>query len=105
MNAYDDPSGLTREFNLNHPGRLNREPDADFNLNMFKHHTAYNPVSGYLNSFLVSREKQTVYIKSLGQRVVFDKWEPVFRELSKKFDHPEKSGKYRKQLQYGTICL
>ncbi len=38
---------------------------------MFEHHTTYNPVSGYLKSFLVSKEKQTVYIKSLGTAVLF----------------------------------
>ncbi len=88
MKAYDDPNGLTRKFNLNHLARLNRELEADFNLNSFEHHTAYNPVSGYLKSFLVSKEKQTVYIKSFRQAFIFDRWEPVFMELSRKFDFP-----------------
>ena len=86
MNAYDDPYGQTRKFNLNHLARLNRELEADFNLSGFEHHTTYNPLSGYLKSFLVSKEKQTVNIKSLGQRFVFNRWEPVFMELSRKFD-------------------
>lgn len=86
MKAYDDPYGRTREFNLNHLARLNRDLDADFNLSMFEHHTTYNPVSGYLKSFLVSKEQQVVNIKSLRQRFVFKKWEPVFMELSRKFD-------------------
>jgi L-histidine Nalpha-methyltransferase len=86
MKAYDDPYGLTRKFNLNHLARLNRELEADFNLSGFEHHTTYNPVSGYLKSFLVSKEQQTVNIKSLGKRFVFNRWEPVFMELSRKFD-------------------
>ncbi len=86
MKAYDDPYGQTRKFNLNHLARLNRELGADFNLSRFEHHTTYNPVSGYLKSFLVSKEQQTVNIKSLGQRFIFNRWEPVFMELSRKFD-------------------
>ncbi|MDF1559615.1 MAG: L-histidine N(alpha)-methyltransferase [Bacteroidales bacterium] len=88
MNAYDDPSGLTRKFNLNHLARLNRELEADFNLSKFEHHTTYNPVSGYLKSYLISGETQTVTIKSLGHRFVFNRWEPIFMELSRKFDLP-----------------
>jgi dimethylhistidine N-methyltransferase len=86
MKAYDDPYGNTRRFNLNHLARLNRELDADFDLGKFEHHTTYSPVSGFLKSYLVSTENQTVYIKSLGQRFVFTRWEPVFMELSRKFD-------------------
>lgn len=86
MKAYDDPYGLTRQFNLNHLARLNRDLGADFNLSGFEHHTTYSSVSGYLKSFLVSKEQQTVNIKSLGQKFVFRRWEPVFMELSRKFD-------------------
>ncbi len=86
LRAYDDPYGQTRKFNLNHLARLNRELEADFNLSGFEHHTTYNPVSGYLKSFLVSNKQQTVNIKSLGQQFVFNRWEPVFMELSRKFD-------------------
>lgn len=88
MNAYDDPYGQTRKFNLNHLARLNRELDADFNLSTFEHHTTYDPVSGYLKSFLVSKIQQTVYIKTAGQSIFFSRWEPVFMELSRKFDLP-----------------
>jgi len=88
MQAYDDPYGQTKKFNLNHLARLNRDLEADFNLSKFEHHTTYNPVSGYLKSYLVSKEQQTVYIKSLNQKFVFKRWEPVFMELSRKFDLP-----------------
>ncbi|HBH83749.1 MAG: hypothetical protein A2X05_06035 [Bacteroidetes bacterium GWE2_41_25] len=86
IKAYDDPYGQTRKFNLNHLARLNSELDADFNLTKFEHHTTYSPVSGYLKSYLVSKEHQTVNIRSLGQLFVFERWEPVFMELSRKFD-------------------
>lgn len=86
MKAYDDPYGLTRKFNLNHLLRLNRELQADFNISMFEHHTDYNPVSGELKSFLVSTVEQNIHIETIGETFSIGKWEPVFMELSRKFD-------------------
>jgi L-histidine Nalpha-methyltransferase len=86
MNAYDDRRGLTAKFNLNHLSRINRELDADFDLQMFEHFTEYNPVSGALNSYLISKAEQRVFVEALGQSFLFKKWEPVFMELSRKFE-------------------
>lgn len=87
MKAYDDPHGHTRRFNLNHLVRLNRELDANFDLDQFEQHTEYNPLTGEVKSFLVSKSEQTVYIADLGQSFQFRKWEPIFMELSRKFDY------------------
>lgn len=86
LRAYDDPYGLTRKFNLNHLLRLNRELQADFNTAMFEHHTEYNPVSGELKSFLVSKDEQETHIRAIGETFSFGRWEPLFMELSRKFD-------------------
>ncbi len=86
MNAYNDSHGITRNFNLNHLVRLNRELQADFNLQKFEHHTEYSPVTGMVKSFLVSTEEQEVYLRALEERFEFGKWEPIFMELSRKFD-------------------
>lgn len=86
MKAYDDPYGLTAKFNLNHMVRLNRELDADFDITLFEHHAEYNPFSGELRSWLVSVTDQTVHIGALGESFRFGRWEPVFMELSRKFD-------------------
>lgn len=89
MEAYNDPYGLTRKFNLNHLNRLNWELQADFDLKMFEHHTEYNPVTGNVKSFLVSKSEQTVFIGELEKIFRFRQWEPVFMELSRKFDIEE----------------
>ena len=34
-NAYDDPHGITRDFNLNLLARINRELGGDFQLDQF----------------------------------------------------------------------
>ena len=40
--AYDDASGVTAQFNLNVLARINREFDADFDLNRFAHSVTWN---------------------------------------------------------------
>ncbi|MBN1987734.1 MAG: L-histidine N(alpha)-methyltransferase [Prolixibacteraceae bacterium] len=86
MDAYNDPHGHTRRFNLNHLVRLNRELDADFNLQKFEQQTTYNPQSGEVKSFLISNGEQTVQIGALEKEFVFEKWEAVFMERSRKYD-------------------
>ncbi|MDA3818616.1 MAG: L-histidine N(alpha)-methyltransferase [Prolixibacteraceae bacterium] len=86
MKAYSDPHGHTRKFNLNHLIRLNRELDANFNLDQFEQHTEYNPLNGAVKSFLVSKREQIVHIGALEQSFHFKQWEPIFMELSRKFD-------------------
>ncbi len=94
--AYDDPGGLTRDFNLNHLSRINRELNADFDLNKFKHRPVYNAESGAMESYLISLEKQTVNVESLNKTFDFYKGEPIFMELSKKFDLEEIANLARK---------
>jgi L-histidine Nalpha-methyltransferase len=89
MKAYDDPHGITRRFNLNHLERLNRELQADFDLDNFEHFTQYDPCSGEVRSYLVSTGEQQVSISALGQNFCFRRWEPVFMELSRKFELEE----------------
>ncbi len=40
--AYDDAAGVTADFNLNILTRLNRDLDADFNLDAFAHRARWN---------------------------------------------------------------
>ncbi len=87
--AYSDPHGYTKKFNLNHLERLNRELGADFNPDNFEHHTEYNPMSGSVKSYLISIQEQIVHIKKLKKDIHFAAWEPIFMELSKKYN-PEK---------------
>ncbi|QIA08978.1 L-histidine N(alpha)-methyltransferase [Draconibacterium halophilum] len=84
--AYDDPHGHTRKFNLNLLHRLNNELGADFNIDKFEQHTEYDPASGEVKSYLISMEEQVVYIKALKEQYELKQWEPIFMELSRKFD-------------------
>ena len=86
LDAYHDPAGITEAFNKNLLVRINRELDADFNLDNFKHWETYNPESGTAKSYLVSKISQKVTINKLGLKVNFEAWESIHTEISQKYD-------------------
>ncbi|MEX2594015.1 MAG: L-histidine N(alpha)-methyltransferase [Anditalea sp.] len=95
LKAYNDSEGVTRDFNLNILSRINRELGGNFDTKRFKHWPVYNPASGECKSYLVSEEKQTVYIEALSQVFTFEKAEAIYTEVSKKYSLRE-LGKYAK---------
>ncbi|MFO7829234.1 MAG: L-histidine N(alpha)-methyltransferase, partial [Bacteroidales bacterium] len=86
LKAYDDPHGHTRAFNLNHLVRINKELDADFDIESFRHVARYNEQTGETKSFLISTKEQSVYIGALEKNIHFQKDEAIYMELSQKFD-------------------
>jgi uncharacterized SAM-dependent methyltransferase len=88
LNAYNDPHGYTASFNLNLLRRINEELGADFELLKFIHQETYDPQTGTAKSYLVSREKQQVSIDALDRKIQFERWEPIFMEMSQKYDLP-----------------
>jgi L-histidine Nalpha-methyltransferase len=85
LEAYNDPSGLTRNFNFNHLTRINRELGGDFDLNNYEHCPTYNEESHAMESFLVSRRKHRVHIKQLNKSFSFEKDEQMNMEYSHKY--------------------
>lgn len=86
VNAYDDAQGVTAAFNLNLLRRINRELGANFDLENFSHYAVYRPIECAARSFLISREKQTVFIEALGRGFDFEQWEAIFMEISQKYN-------------------
>ncbi|WP_308993387.1 L-histidine N(alpha)-methyltransferase [Mariniflexile litorale] len=84
--AYNDEQGITKQFNLNILARMNRELDADFDLNAFTHSPKYNEEEGIAESFLVSKIDQTVRIKVLDMTFNFYKNETIHTEISRKYN-------------------
>lgn len=62
LRAYDDPSGVTASFNLNLLARLNREVEADFNLDNWKHRAEWNEEKSRIEMHLVSTTDQRLTI-------------------------------------------
>jgi len=86
LDAYSDPHGYTAAFNLNLLTRINRELDANFELSGFKHFESYDTHSGAAKSFLISQKKQEVYLSQLDSKILFEKGEKIFMEISQKYD-------------------
>lgn len=86
LKAYDDSHGHTRAFNLNHLERINKELDADFDIESFRHVAQYDEQSGETKSFLISTREQSVYLSVLEKSIHFQKDEAIYMELSQKFD-------------------
>jgi len=81
--AYADGRGVTAEFNYNLLRRINRELGADFDVEQFVHHATFSPALGRMESYLISRVRQTVTLA--GQRFELDAWEPIHTEVSYKY--------------------
>jgi dimethylhistidine N-methyltransferase len=60
--AYNDAAGVTAQFNKNLLVRINRELEADFDLNRWQHHAIYSPSEGRIEIYLISDNEQTVHI-------------------------------------------
>ncbi len=86
LDAYNDPHGHTAKFNLNLLARINRELAANFDLSQFKHHELYDSKSGLAKSELISLSNQKVKIETLNKMISFKKGEPIFMEISQKYD-------------------
>jgi len=81
--AYNDAEGVTAAFNLNMLAHLNQEFGADFQLDKFRHHAAYNEALGRIEMYLVSLEDQTVSLG--GAEISFRRDERILTEVSHKY--------------------
>lgn len=81
--AYNDSSGITADFNKNILRRLNRELNADFDLDTFSHRAFYNEKEGRIEMHLVSEIHQSVTIAD--REIEFEKGESIHTENSYKY--------------------
>ena len=81
--AYNDAQGVTAEFNLNILRHINRELDADFDLDQFEHLALYNDEHDRIELFLVSKCNQLVTIGD--EQIEFDDGESICTEYSHKY--------------------
>jgi len=85
VQAYNDPLGVTAAFNRNLLVRLNRELDADFCLDQFSYHAAWNSSQSRVEMYLVSQTEQTVCLAGAGACVRFSAGEAILTENSYKY--------------------
>jgi L-histidine N-alpha-methyltransferase len=83
--AYDDPQGVTAEFNLNVLRVVNRELRADFDLDGFEHVSFFDTDNEWIEMRLRSRADQPVRVDALDIDVDFAEGEEMRTEISAKF--------------------
>lgn len=83
--AYDDPLGVTAAFNRNLLVRVNRELDADFDLDGFAHQAIWNEAASRIEMHLVSNRRQRVRIPCARLDIVFEQGETIWTESSYKY--------------------
>jgi dimethylhistidine N-methyltransferase len=85
--AYDDRAGVTAAFNLNLLKRINRELDADLEIDCFEHVAFYNEAEGRVEIYIRSLAAQEARIA--GTRFRFAEDELIHTEYSYKYSVPE----------------
>ena len=85
--AYNDSLGVTAAFNVNLLERMNRELEADFDLDRFEHRAVYNEQAGRIEMHLVSLVEQTACVAN--EEFQFDRHETICTEYSHKYEIDE----------------
>jgi len=83
--AYDDSQGVTASFNKNILARLNRELDADFEVDQFRHIPMWNRRLSRIEAYLESTTAQNVFIPALDMDLSFAPGERIHTEISYKY--------------------
>lgn len=83
--AYDDPDGVTADFNRNALRVINTRMQADFVPEAFDHVAVWNAAEGRMEMYLRAREPQHITIDRLDLEVRFETGEDLFTEVSTKF--------------------
>jgi L-histidine Nalpha-methyltransferase len=85
--AYNDRAGVTAAFNLNLLERVNRELDADLDIDRFEHMAFYNEAEGRVEIYIRSLASQEARIA--GSRFRFAENELIHTEYSYKYSVAE----------------
>jgi len=81
--AYEDPEGVTAEFNLNLLKRINRELDADIPLDAFVHQARWNDILSRIEMHLVATRDVDFTVS--GHSFHFDRGSSIHTENSHKY--------------------
>jgi len=86
--AYDDSQGVTAQFNKNILRRINREFDADFDLESFRHVAEWKPSRLRMEIYLESTRAQIAVLRTLRVTVKLAAGERIHTENSYKYTLP-----------------
>ncbi len=83
--AYDDAAGVTAAFNRNILTRLNRDLEADFKPECFRHAARWNATESRIEMHLDAIHAQTVHLRACDLTIHFEPGETIHTENSYKF--------------------
>lgn len=83
IDAYDDPKGVTAEFNKNILVRINKELGANFDPERFEHLALFDEDKSRIEMHLLSKTEQKVRIA--GREFFFEQGETIHTENSHKY--------------------
>jgi L-histidine N-alpha-methyltransferase len=92
--AYNDPGGITAEFNRNILHVINRELDADFQPELFDHVAFFDRDREWIEMRLRARSACEVRVAALDLDVRFEAGEELRTEISAKFTPERVEGDY-----------
>jgi dimethylhistidine N-methyltransferase len=82
--AYDEPEGVTAEFNLNLLERINRELDGDIPIDAFRHEARWNDILSRIEMHLVA--PRDVRFSLDGVTFRFERGSSIHTENSHKYE-------------------
>ncbi|OJZ75761.1 dimethylhistidine N-methyltransferase [Mycobacterium paraffinicum] len=85
VRAYDDSAGVTAAFNRNVLAVINRQLDADFDVEAYQHVARWNAQEERIEMWLRSSHAQRVRVDALDLTVDFAAGEEMLTEVSCKF--------------------
>ncbi|MGH7898511.1 MAG: L-histidine N(alpha)-methyltransferase [Candidatus Binatia bacterium] len=83
--AYDDPAGITAEFNRNVLRVINRELGGNFDPTAFDHFAYFNRAKSQIEMHLRPRTMQRVRLRRIGLNIEVRAGETIQTEISRKF--------------------
>jgi L-histidine N-alpha-methyltransferase len=92
--AYNDPAGVTAEFNKNVLHVLNRELDANFEPDAFEHVAFWDADNEWIDIRLRSLAEQFIDLRQLDMRSHFARNEEMRTEISTKFTRERLEASY-----------
>lgn len=87
--AYDDPTGVTADFNRNVLRVVNRELEGDADVEAFGHVAVWNADDEWIEMRLESLRDQVVHLRALDLEIALTQGEQVRTEISAKFREPK----------------
>lgn len=83
--AYDDAAGETAQFNRNLLNVLNRELDADFPVDAYRHQAVFAPQASRVEMHLTAERQHRVRLGALDEEIEIGAGESIRTEISRKF--------------------